>query len=140
MPIVRYSLGHGLLCVAHLYELHLRKWWHYCCITAVFVGSVTRGENIACLLLQLLCQPGERLCCVRLCYGCCYVFCISQERISVSAVPTVPHIFCQPPSSCLAHHGFSKQCAQGNTVRQSASQTGSAIHVVYYFQFSWRSQ
>ena len=70
MPIIRYSLGHGLLCVVHLYALHLRKWWHYCCITAVFVGSVTRGENTACLLLRLLCQPGERLCCVRLCYGC----------------------------------------------------------------------
>ena len=54
--------------------------------------SATRIENIVNLLLWLLCQPGEntvmaavpageRLCCVRLCYGCC------QERINASAVP-----------------------------------------------------
>ena len=28
----------------------------------------------------------ERLCSVRLCYGCCYCCCLSQERINVSAV------------------------------------------------------
>ena len=44
---------------ASLYGLLLRKWWHYCYVTAVFIGSVTRGENTACLLLQLLSQPGE---------------------------------------------------------------------------------
>ena len=69
-----------------------RKWQHYWCIMAVSIGWLMRGENIAWLLLQLLCQPGERLCCVRLCYGCC----VSQERINVSTVLMVPHIFFQP--------------------------------------------
>ena len=62
----------------------------YCRIMAVSTGSVTRGENIVCLLLWLPCQPGERLCCVRLC--CC------QKRINVSAVPEAPCIFFWPLS------------------------------------------
>ena len=32
----------------------------YCCIMAVSIGSAMRGENIVCLLLWLLCQPGQR--------------------------------------------------------------------------------
>ena len=34
----------------------------YCWVRAVSVGSAMRGENITCLLLQLLCQPGENKC------------------------------------------------------------------------------
>ena len=68
--VMRYSLGHGL----HLiYELHPKKWWHYCCIMIVSIGSASRGENAVCLLLRLLGKPGERLCCVRLRYGCCII-------------------------------------------------------------------
>ena len=52
------------------------------------------------LQLQLPCQPGERLSC-----GCC----ASQERINMSAVPTVPQVFFQPLSSWLAYSGFSRQ-------------------------------
>ena len=63
------------LCCIHTWAPP-RKRRHYCCVTAVSVGSATRGENIACLVLWLLCQPGERLCRVRLCYGCC----ICQKR------------------------------------------------------------
>ena len=72
-------LGHGL-CAIWIYEFHLESSGIYRYITTVSIGSATRGENRACLLLRLICQPGERLCCVRLCYGCCYGFCISQER------------------------------------------------------------
>ena len=35
------------------------KWWPFCCITAVSAGSATRGENTACILLQLPPQLGE---------------------------------------------------------------------------------
>ena len=73
----------------------------YCCITAVSFGSAMRRENIVCLLLWLLCQPGERLHLVRLCYGYCFG-CISQERINVSVVPTAPRVFCLPLSLHLA--------------------------------------
>ena len=66
-------------------------------VTTVSVGSATRGENIVCLPVQLLCQPGDRLCCVRLCYGCCHDCCASQERINMSAVPEA-----LPSSSLLA--------------------------------------
>ena len=104
------KLGHELL-------LFCRDMWapainqrHYCCVTVVSIGSATREEIIVCLLLQLLHQPGEntamagvsareRLCSVRLCYGCCYCCCISQERINVSAVLWL----LQPSSSLLAH-------------------------------------
>ena len=54
-------------------------------------------------LLQLLRQPGERLC-----YGCQ----ASQERIKLSSVPMAPQVFFQPLSLCLAYPGFSEQCGQ----------------------------
>ena len=57
------------------------------------------------MVLQPLCKPRERWCCVRLCYGCC----VSQERINVSAVPTAPQVSFQPLTSHLACSGFSKQ-------------------------------
>ena len=82
---MRYLLGQELLCAVGVCELHLES-------DSV---TVSRRENIVNLLLWLLCQPGEntvmaavppgeRLCCVRLCYGCC------QERINASAVPIGP--------------------------------------------------
>ena len=36
-----------------------KKRQHYYCISALSVGSTTRGDNVACLLLWLLHQPGE---------------------------------------------------------------------------------
>ena len=39
-----------------------KKQQHFCCIMAVSVGSSMRGENITCLLLWLLHQPGENKC------------------------------------------------------------------------------
>ena len=60
------------------------------------------------LLLQLLSQPGETPC-----YGCH----ASQERMTVSAVPTAPCIFFQLLSLHLAYPGFVN----------SAVWTGSAI-------------
>lgn len=71
-----------LLCAVWMCKLHLESKATYCYIMAVSVGSAMTGENIECLLLCLLCQPGEKLCCVRLCYGCC----VSQEIINMSAV------------------------------------------------------
>ena len=40
----------------------LKKQQHYCCVMAVSSGSAMRGENIMCLLLWLLHQPGENKC------------------------------------------------------------------------------
>ena len=95
-----------------------------------YIGSVTRGENRTCLLLQLLCHPGERVCCAILCYGCQ----ASHERINMSAVSTAPQVFFQPLSSSLANPAFSEQCTQWETTRQSASQTRSVIqdYCVYF--------
>ena len=94
----------------------------YCCITAVSLGSATRGETIAWILLPLLRQPGENTVTaavsvrrevvwgyVVLCYVCCYNRCGSQERINMSAVPKAS---CSNLSSGLAYPGFSKQCRQ----------------------------
>ena len=59
MGNMKYWLGHRLLCAVGIYELHPKSSGHYCCIiTAVSAGSATRRENIACVLLQLLPQPG----------------------------------------------------------------------------------
>ena len=63
------STGVGWHCFLwQMYELHLKKAGvFYCCIMVVSVGSTTRGENIACLLLQPLHQPGENK---RVCSSC----------------------------------------------------------------------
>ena len=56
---------------------------NYCCIRAVSPGPATRGELIACLLLRLLRQPGEkkRLQFLRLLE--------SSSSLSARALPTV---------------------------------------------------
>ena len=46
--IMRYLLGHGLLCAVGMYELLPKKWWCYFCVSAVSVASAMRGENTAC--------------------------------------------------------------------------------------------
>ena len=63
-------------------------------------------EKIQHPLLGLLRQPGDRLCCVRLSYGCC------QKRINVSVVPTAPRVSLQPLSWHLAYPGFNEQSEQ----------------------------
>ena len=85
MCITRYLIVHGL-CEVCLYELHLESDRNYCCITAVSVESDTR-ENIVCLLLWLLCQPGE--------------------KTSIGAVPVSSVQFsCSVVSSSLQPHGL----------------------------------
>ena len=106
------------LCHVHIWA-PWRKPQHYCCVLAVCVGSDTREENIACLLLWPLCQPGETFYCVRLCYGSCRV---SQERIHVSAV-------LKSPSSLLAYTLSTWVQRTVWTARQLASETGSAIQL-----------
>ena len=92
MHVRRYLLGHGLLCGVHLYELHLWSLTAACgCIMAASIASLTRGENPACLLIQLLRQ---------------------LKRIKASAVPRAPRVLFQPLSCCLACHGFSELSAQ----------------------------
>ena len=60
MHIMRYLLGHKLLCALGIYELHIKSSSIHCCIVAVSFGSATGGENIAYLLLWLPRQPQER--------------------------------------------------------------------------------
>ena len=82
------ALGlHWSTIVIMLYEAML--WLCYGCIMVMLW-----------LLLLLVQQPGQRLC-----YGCR----ANQERRSISAVLTAPHIFFQPLSLCLAYNVFSEQ-------------------------------
>ena len=60
-------------------QLHLKSDRNYDYLITVSAGSATRGENIACLLLRLLCQPGERLWSLRLCYV------LSAAKVAVPA-------------------------------------------------------
>ena len=83
---------HGLFSAVWIYELNLES------------------SGITAASLWPLCQPGEKLYWVRLCYGRCYSCCISQERINVSAVPMPPQLFFQTLNLCLAYPGFSRQC------------------------------
>ena len=116
MYVSRYSFGHELLCAVEICEFHPKEMVaFYCCITAVSLGSATRGETIAWILLPLLRQPGENTVTaavsvrrevvwgyVVLCYVCCYGRCASQERISMSAVPKAS---CSNLSSALPTMG-----------------------------------
>ena len=80
--------------------------WSYCCVVAVSIGSVTRGENrVSTATVSVsarrefchgCCASQKRGCCVRLCYGCC------QEPV----VPTAPQAFFQSLSLSLAYPGF----------------------------------
>ena len=114
--VMRYSLDHRTLCGMHLCELHLEgssslllhhgyvHWdshyrTDYRVSTALAAASSRRESCYGC------CQPGERLCCVRLPYGCC----ISQERSAVPVVPVASWVAFHPLSLCLAYPGFCKQ-------------------------------
>ena len=85
-----------------MYELHLKKAGvFYWCTVAVSVGSTTRGENIACLLLRLLHQQGEKK---RVC----------SSHSSSSLLPASAHTL------LLSAHTFNeqrRQCEQGVTHR-----------------------
>ena len=126
-----------------IYELYLKSSGHYCCLTAVSAESATRRENIVCLLLQLLLQPGvnavmasvpaKREVCVVLGYAVAAALsCVSQERINVSAVPTSPQVFFQPFTLCFVCRGFSQQYRQW-TARQLALWVASAIQLPFQY-------
>ena len=124
----RYSLGHGLLCVVGLCDLHHES-SGCCCIGATLEkhhGYVTWGYVMTLLWLHygyvvtvamVLRQPGERLW-----YGA------RQARINLSAGPMAPRVSLQPQlAPCLL---WVQQTVQ--TVwreRQPVSGTGSAIQV-----------
>ena len=90
--VTRYLFGCRLLCAVCWYELHHES--PGCCCLGATLESIMimlyevmlwllQGSVMVMLwpLLQLLRQPGERLC-----YGCQ----ASQERIKVSSVPMAP--------------------------------------------------
>ena len=96
MSITRNSLGHGLLCEVHLYELYHES-PGCCCIGATLErlhDYVIRGYVMALL---------------RLCCGCCHSCCIRQERGCVlAAMPARREYMClqflwllKTPSSLL---------------------------------------
>ena len=104
------------LCCRNIWA-SLRKWWHFTAVSRLSVGSATRGENIVCILLWLLYQPGE-------------------NKSVYSSV--APWVFFLPLSSCLTYPGFNEQCVQWDTVRQLASPAESAIHQP--FQNCWEKK
>ena len=89
MHVMRYSLGHKLLCAVGI-GAPPRKWFH--------------------LLLHYSCVHGVTHKRTEFWNSCC----ASQERINVvlSVVPTALHVFFQPLRSHLAYPGFNKQCGQ----------------------------
>ena len=108
-------VGHGL-CAVRMCEFHLKCGGITSASQLCLLGQPWE-ERIVCLLLWLLRQPGERLCCVRFCYGCCCGCCISQERINVCAVPTAPRVSFQPLGCALPTLG------SGNSVDNVNSET-----------------
>ena len=87
-------------------------------------------------MVMLLDQPWEeRIQCV-----CCCSCCASQERTNVSAVPTAPWVFFQLPSSHLAYHGFSEQCAWWNTMRQQPTLIFFFKTAYFWDKFFFRCQ
>ena len=61
MRVLRHVLGHGFASGMPMWAPP-KKQPHDCYIMAVSTGSAMRRENIACLLLHLLCQPEENKC------------------------------------------------------------------------------
>ena len=110
MCVMRYSLGHGL-CAVCFYELHLESGGNYCGITDMSVESATKGENTACLLLG---------------------YCVSQEKIKVSAVPMASPVFFQPLNSHLPTLGSANRA-------HSEIQQGSWRHNKDQ-RYSWHGQ
>ena len=124
--------GHNALAWSRValctYCLHLKSCSVAACHGCVY-GSPMRGQNTVWVLLWvlrqpgenmlwLLCESGDRLCFVRLCYGCC----ISHERINLSVISMAPQVF-QTLSLHLVYHGFNKQCAQWDTAVQLVMRT-----------------
>ena len=96
-----------------------KSYGNYSRIMAVFLGSAMRWEDIARILLRLLCQPeenivirllcqpGERLCAINvLCYVCFYDCCASWKRINVSEVPMGHPKVSFPPLSLLLAYSW----------------------------------
>lgn len=122
MYVSRYSFGHELLCAVEICEFHPEEMVaFYCCITAVSLGSATRGETIVWILLPLLRQPGENTVTaavsvrrevvwgyVVLCYVCCYSWLRQTEEnkrvFSSSGSLSLLPASCLPP--------VHKQCGQ----------------------------
>ena len=125
----------------------------YCCVMAVSMGSVTRGENTVCLLLDCWLSPEDYtvmaalsarrevlcsyvvLCCI--CYYCC---CASWRRINMSAVSMAPQVFFQPLSSFLVYAGLSKHCGQcqqqDNWCQEQDKKQHSGLPFFFFFN-SW---
>lgn len=104
---MRCSLGHGLPCVACLYEFHhaspgwcsteatleLTSWLCYMRVMLWFSYGCY-GYVVAAAMAAASARE-------RLCYGCC-----SSQRINVSALLMAPQISFQPCSFCLAYPGL----------------------------------
>ena len=103
--ITRYLLGHRLLCVVYLCELHHAG--PGCCCTRAMLewhhGYVMWGYIMATLwVCYRCCISQERGCAMTVLW-----LHSSQERINVSAVPMAPWVFLRLLFSCLAYPGFS---------------------------------
>ena len=107
--IMRYSSGHGLFAV-HISEIHLQS-DSITAVSQLCLLSHHKRWGYSCLLLRLLCQPGE------------------NKHVCSSYVSQVSF---QPLSSCLS---FSWVQQTVWTVRQLVSQTGPAIHHLSNFKF-----
>ena len=111
--------------------------WATLCGTPVWAPH-NKSSSQERILLWPLCQPGEGLCYVRLCYGCCYGCSVNQERINVSAVPVAPWVSFQPLGLCLAYPGFSEQWGQWDTMRQLVPGTRCrAIQLAWLADTQW---
>lgn len=103
--LTRCSLGHRLL-ARRLCELRLKKRLHY--VTSLLLHLCVHWVSHEREWTQRasswpLCQPGERLC-VRLCYGCCSDFLVSQERQPYHSCYSSSSILVSfPRASCLAN-------------------------------------
>ena len=110
MYIKRYSSGHGL-CAVHLSEIHLQS-GSITAVSQLCLLSHHKRWGYSCLLLRLLCQPGE------------------NKHVCSSYISQVSF---QPLSSCLSFASWVQQTVW--TVRQLVSQTGSPLHHLSNFKF-----
>ena len=121
---MRCLLGHRLLYAVGIYKLHPQSGGITVASWLCVLGPAMREENITWILLWILCQPGERLCAVILCYVNLLLVLLCQpeknKRVccSYGSLNLLPAFYFMP---CLPWVQWTAQT--WDTVRQLASWT-----------------
>ena len=86
-----YEITEIIYSIAHVCHKVLAWSWVVC--STLVQAPPKKWQQLLLSHSQVHWVSQERGCCVRLCYGCCYSYFISQKRINVSAVLMALRVF-----------------------------------------------